>query len=92
MKKKPSHTPEQMKDSEYEKRCPLIRAVDVIGGKWKLPVIWYLTQAESLGLERPGNRMLTPEVTDRIGGMTPEALVSQVRAVSGLSGGRERAK
>ena len=69
-----------MKASVYEKRCPLIRAVDVIGGKWKLPVICCLTQAETLRRERSGHRTLTPEVTDRIGGMTPEVLVSRTPA------------
>lgn len=28
--------------SVYEKKCPIIYALDIIGGKWKLPVLWYL--------------------------------------------------
>ena len=32
--------------SIYDDRCPLISALDVIGGKWKLPIIWFLAQGE----------------------------------------------
>lgn len=38
----------QEKDSPsvYEDRCPLLCALDIIGGKWKLPIIWFLSQGE----------------------------------------------
>jgi DNA-binding HxlR family transcriptional regulator len=26
----------------YETKCPLIYALDIIGQKWKLPIMWYL--------------------------------------------------
>lgn len=26
----------------YEGNCPVIHALNIIGGKWKLPVLWYL--------------------------------------------------
>ena len=32
-------------DNIYEtKKCPLIYALDIIGQKWKLPIMWYLFQ------------------------------------------------
>ena len=34
--------------SVYANRCPLILALDMIGGKWKLPIVWYLSKSESL--------------------------------------------
>ncbi|ADL49972.1 winged helix-turn-helix transcriptional regulator [Clostridium cellulovorans] len=29
-------------DNKYETKCPLIYALDIIGQKWKLPIMWYL--------------------------------------------------
>lgn len=29
-------------DNVYERKCPLIYALDIIGQKWKLPILWYL--------------------------------------------------
>ncbi|MCR5258076.1 MAG: helix-turn-helix transcriptional regulator [Desulfovibrio sp.] len=34
--------------SVYANRCPLILALDMIGGKWKLPIVWYLSKSETL--------------------------------------------
>ena len=34
--------------SVYADRCPLILALDMIGGKWKLPILWYLSHSEHL--------------------------------------------
>ena len=34
--------------SIYADRCPLLCALDVIGGKWKLPIIWFLSQGENV--------------------------------------------
>jgi len=28
--------------SIYDNRCPLIYVLDIIGGKWKLPILWHL--------------------------------------------------
>lgn len=35
------------KPMHYEK-CPVIKAVELIGGKWKLPIIWELSTCESM--------------------------------------------
>lgn len=29
-------------DNVYETKCPLIYALEIIGQKWKLPILWYL--------------------------------------------------
>lgn len=29
-------------DNIYETKCPLIYALEIIGQKWKLPIMWYL--------------------------------------------------
>ncbi|MBR1645639.1 MAG: hypothetical protein IJ685_02560 [Selenomonadaceae bacterium] len=26
----------------FNKKCPILCAMDVIGSKWKLPIVWYL--------------------------------------------------
>ena len=31
----------------YETKCPIIYALDLIGQKWKLPILWYLFQKEA---------------------------------------------
>ena len=29
------------------KKCPILRAMEVIGSKWKLPILWYLHEKEN---------------------------------------------
>ena len=36
--------------TEYEEKCPLLEAMEVIGGKWKLPILWHLAEAEDEGV------------------------------------------
>ncbi len=31
----------------YETRCPILYAMDIIGQKWKLPILWYIADAEN---------------------------------------------
>lgn len=33
---------ELLSDNKYETKCPLIYALEIIGQKWKLPIMWYL--------------------------------------------------
>ena len=33
--------------TEYDDKCPLLRVMELIGGKWKLPILWHLAEAES---------------------------------------------
>ena len=34
-------------DNIYETKCPLIYALEIIGQKWKLPIMWYLFENET---------------------------------------------
>lgn len=31
----------------YDTRCPILYAMELIGQKWKLPILWYLADAEN---------------------------------------------
>ncbi len=30
----------------YETECPILYAMDIIGQKWKLPILWYIADAD----------------------------------------------
>lgn len=34
-------------DNIYETKCPIIYALDIVGQKWKLPIMWYLLKNET---------------------------------------------
>jgi len=34
------------RDNVYEAKCPLIYALEIIGQKWKIPIMWYLFENE----------------------------------------------
>lgn len=31
----------------YETKCPILYAMDIIGQKWKLPILWYIADAKN---------------------------------------------
>ncbi|MDR3596879.1 helix-turn-helix domain-containing protein [Clostridium sp.] len=33
-------------DNIYEIQCPVIYALDIVGQKWRLPIMWYLLRSE----------------------------------------------
>ena len=35
------------KESIYETDCPILYAMELIGQKWKLPILWYIADAEN---------------------------------------------
>lgn len=35
-------------NSVYEYQCPVIYALDIIGGKWKLPILWHLADKKTV--------------------------------------------
>ncbi len=35
-------------DNIYEMQCPVIYALDIVGQKWKLPIIWYLSTKDAI--------------------------------------------
>ncbi|MDP4145416.1 MAG: helix-turn-helix domain-containing protein [Bacillota bacterium] len=32
----------------YESKCPVLYALDIVGQKWKLPIIWYLARKDAI--------------------------------------------
>lgn len=34
--------------SVYDGKCPIIHSLEIIGGKWKLPIIWYLSEQKTI--------------------------------------------
>lgn len=42
-----SYNPELPEGNVYETKCPIIYALEIVGQKWKLPIMWYLFQNES---------------------------------------------
>jgi len=41
---------DKLKETSYisTEKCPIIHALEVIGGKWKIPIIWRLSTEKSL--------------------------------------------
>ena len=35
------------KENIYQTRCPILYAMDMFGQKWKLPILWYIADAEN---------------------------------------------
>lgn len=35
------------KENIYETKCPILYAMEIIGQKWKLPILWYIADAEN---------------------------------------------
>lgn len=35
-------------DNIYETQCPVIYALDIVGQKWKLPIMWYLSNKNAI--------------------------------------------
>ena len=52
------------------KKCPILCAMDVIGSKWKLPLIWYLHEKDSTRFN---------ELMRRIPGITHFMLTKSLR-------------
>ena len=56
----------------YETPCPILYAMELIGQKWKLPILWYIADAE--------NQVLRYKALERkIVGITPTMLTKCLR-------------
>lgn len=33
-------------ENPYEKKCPIVYAMSIIGAKWKIPILWHLAHYE----------------------------------------------
>ena len=65
-----------------EKKCPILHALEIIGQKWKLPILWYLHEKENtryneLKRRIPGitNMMLTKSLRE----LEEDGLVKRVQ-------------
>ena len=38
------------RENIYETDCPILYAMEIIGQKWKLPILWYIADAENTTL------------------------------------------
>ena len=47
MNKNIGYKAELQSDNIYESNCPIIYALNVVGQKWKLPIMWYLFKNET---------------------------------------------
>lgn len=47
MKNTIDYNVEYPRENMYEMECPIIYALDIVGQKWKLPIMWYLLKNES---------------------------------------------
>jgi DNA-binding HxlR family transcriptional regulator len=56
----------------YETNCPILFAMDIIGQKWKLPILWYIADAEDQTL-RYG------ELERKVVGITATMLTKSLR-------------
>ena len=45
----PNSCPQPLRKEEniYDTQCPILYAMDLIGQKWKLPILWYVADAEN---------------------------------------------
>ena len=71
MNKDKNYTEDLPSDNICEAKCPIIYALDIIGQKWKLPIMWYLfendfTRYNELKRKVKGitNMMLTKSLKD----------------------------
>jgi len=53
-----------------EKRCPILHAMNILGSKWKLPIIWYLHEKENTRFN---------ELKRRVKGITQFMLTKSLR-------------
>lgn len=68
----PSTHPLPTGQNIYETPCPILYAMELIGQKWKLPILWYLADAEDRTLRYK-------ELERKVVGITPTMLTKCLR-------------
>lgn len=58
--------------SETYRKCPIIFAMEIIGSKWKFPILWNLTREKTLHYN---------EIRQRVTGITNTMLTRALRAL-----------
>ena len=64
--------------TEYDDKCPLLRVMELIGGKWKLPILWHLAEAAGEGPEG-GGTVRYNELRRQVRGVTNMMLTKCLR-------------
>lgn len=64
--------PERLREGEniYQTKCPILYAMDMIGQKWKLPILWYIADYKLLRYK---------ELERKVIGITPTMLTKCLR-------------
>ena len=56
----------------YETKCPILYAMEIIGQKWKLPILWYIADAEN-------QKLRYRELERKVVGITATMLTKDLR-------------
>ena len=67
-----SKKPLPSKENIYDTQCPILYAMEIIGQKWKLPILWYTADAENQTLRYK-------ELERKVVGVTPTMLTKCLR-------------
>ena len=67
-----SKKPLPKEENIYETECPILYAMEIIGQKWKLPILWYIADAE-------GQTLRYRELERKVVGITPTMLTKCLR-------------
>ena len=67
----------------YETDCPILYAMEIIGQKWKLPILWYMADAENQTL-RYG------ELERKVVGITPTMLTKMSAGIGTRQAGETK--
>lgn len=62
-------------ENPYRKKCPIVFAMELIGSKWKLPILWQLAQEDNLHYN---------EIKRRVNGVTNTMLTRCLRELEEL--------
>ena len=60
------------KENIYDTPCPILYAMEKIGQKWKLPIIWYIDAS-------PEKKLRYKELERKVKGITPTMLTKCLR-------------
>ena len=65
---------EKQYGNPYDDKCPLVYSMEIIGTKWKVPILWFLTREEGLHYN---------ELKRRVHGITNTMLTKCLRELEG---------
>ncbi len=71
----------EMTKAVHKKKCAVIHALEIIGGKWRLPIIWELSAKESMRyneLKRCLDGITNIMLTRALQGLEEQGLVRRV--------------